>query len=158
MKPFSFSFRDCAILSSYGESSLRPAIDDLVKYKEWGKEITNEVALLISRCKHHKKALEEKREAYKDCTPDEALGWIKGFLTDKKNKLRFIKTSKEIDRSATDKKPLVLLRISKEEAVASILKIYHRVEGIWIDREFTFQRPDFKRAVFNYFEEVFRCL
>ncbi|MDN3509041.1 MAG: hypothetical protein P0S93_03345 [Candidatus Neptunochlamydia sp.] len=48
------------------------------------------------------------------------------------------------------------ISIDKDLPTPSILRIYHKVEGIWVDKEFTLKRPDFKRAVFDYFENFFK--
>ena len=156
LKELGLSFKDQWVIGRYSEALLRSAIDDYNFYKKQGKEIVNIPAFLISRCKAHKQSFEEKQEAYKDCTPDEALGWIKAYLTSMKSKLKFISSLKEMDRSAKVKKPQVLLRISKDSPTKSIFGIFHKVEGQWLDKEFTFNRPDFKRVVFDYFGEIFK--
>ena len=157
LKPFSFSAKDRAILAHYGEAILRSAIDDFNAFKSWKKEVNNEVGFLISRCKHHKDRLKQREEFDKPCKPQEALEWLKENLTTLKDKLVFLKSESQVNRSvaAENTRPGILLKIHSE-VERSIFRIYQKVRGVWIDKEFIFDRPDFKLAVTNYFEQSFK--
>ena len=157
LKAFNLSFKEKAILSSFGEATLRPAIDDLHYFESKGNKVQNKVALLISRCKHHKGKLQDSIEAEQPSTPENSLEWIKGFLTSRKNKLKFVSKESEIDRATTTSKPFVLFLQSLDSVEKSIFRIYQKVQGVWIDKEFPFARPDFKRAILDHFETAFKC-
>ena len=156
LKPFKLSYKDRAILSSFGEASLRPAIDDLHYFEKKGNEVTNLIAFLISRCKHHRDKLKQRFEAEQPCDPEKALEWIKSFLTSMKSKLTFISKESDLDRSTNKTKPFVLFLQSLDSTEKSIFRIYQKVQGVWIDKEFNFCRPDFKIAVLDYFEQSFK--
>ena len=156
LNSFKLSYKEKAILSSFGEASLRPAIDDLHYFEEKGNEVKNKIALLISRCKHHKAKLHERFEAEQPCTPEESLEWLKKHLQAMKGKLGFIKSESDLDRSTSKSKPVVMLRQHLKSVESSIFRIYQKVRGVWIDKEFTFARPDFKTAVLDHFEQSFK--
>ena len=156
LSAFKLSYKEKAILSSFGEASLRPAINDLHFFEKKGKKVNNKIALLISRCKHHKAKLHERFEAEQPCTPEESLEWLKKQLQAMKGKLGFIQSEGDLDRSTTKSKPFVMLRQHLKSVESSIFRIYQKVRGVWIDKEFTFARPDFKTAVLDHFEQSFK--
>ena len=149
LKEFSFSFKDQAILSCYGESVLRAAIDDLRAYESWGKVIYNKAALLVSRCKVHKEKLKAKEKA---ATPEDVKNWLVNYLKSLSGKLNFISSKDELDLATTEAKPFIDLKFHKEEFKKSALKVFQKVNGTWIDKIFTFDRPDLVEAIESYLE------
>ncbi len=149
LKEFSFSFKDQAILSCYGESVLRAAIDDLRAYESWVKVINNKAALLVSRCKVHKEKLKAKEKA---ATPEDVKNWIVNYFKSHSGKLNFISSKDELDLATTEVKPFIDLKFHKEEFKKSVLKVFQKVHGTWIDKIFTFDRPDLVEAIENYLE------
>ncbi len=149
LKEFSLSFKDQAILSCYGESVLRAAIDDLRSYEAWGKVINNKAALLVSRCKVHKEKLKAKEKA---AAPEDIKNWLINYLKSHKSKLNFISSQSELDLATTETKPFIDLKVHKEEFKKSVLKVFQKVHGTWIDKIFRFDRPDLVEAIESYLE------
>ena len=86
LEPLKLSFRDQAILSSYGEGPLRAAINDIESYS--GK-VFNTVAFLISRCKSIKSKMMDMAKELSS-TPEENLNWLKEKLSDEKLQKKII--------------------------------------------------------------------
>ena len=149
LKEFSFSFKDQAILSCYGESVLRAAIDDLRAYEAWGKVIYNKAALLVSRCKVRKEKFKAKEKA---AAPEDIKNWIVNYLKSLSGKLNFISSKDELDLATSEVKPFIDLKFHKEEFKKSVLKVFQKVNGTWIDKIFYFDRPDLVEAIESYLE------
>lgn len=154
LAPFKLSFRDQAILSSYGEGTLRAAINDLESYS--GK-VLNTVAFLISRCKAIKSKLQDMvKELH--ASPEENLNWLKEFLKNERLQSKVIfKSGKAIDRSTQDKKPHLELLIHRHKPEKSKLIIEQKVNGHWIDKTIDLSREKFRTAVMETLEMAFKC-
>ena len=151
---FSFTFKEKAILSSYGEAPLRTAINDLESYS--GK-ISNPIAFLISRCKAIKSKLEDlAKEVF--ATPEENLDWLKGYLSKASTmkKCKFVSNAGEINRATKTKKPYLRLMIHTKEAKQSKLIIEQKVNGHWIDKVLDLSREKFRTAVMATLEMAFK--
>ena len=155
LKEFSFSFKDQAILSCYGESVLRAAIDDIRAYESWGKAIYNKAALLVSRCKAHKEKLKAQEKA---ATPEDIKNWIINYLKRHNGKLNFITSKDELDLATSEVKPFIDLKFHKEEFKKSVLKVFQKVNGTWIDKVFRFDRPDLVEAIESYLENSLKMI
>ena len=149
LSPLKLSFKDHHILSRYSEALLRAAIDDLHAYAGWGKTIENKAAFLMSRCKAHQLQRQAKAEAAK---PENLKNWITTYLTSFKNKISFINSKAQLDPATTDLRPHVELKLHKEDIKKSVLKIYQKVHGSWVDKFFQFDRPDLVEAIESYIE------
>ena len=67
-------------------------------------------------------------------------------------KLNFISSKDELDLATTEVKPFIDLKFHKEEFKKSVLKVFQKVHGTWIDKIFTFDRPDLVEAIESYLE------
>ena len=138
------------------------AIEDLDTYvSKFGKAIRNYFGFLLNRCKEYgRKVYQERRKRPENLlkTPRDRINWIKQYLTSVQNKVVFIASEKQINRGVVREttKPGVLLQIHKQNLIKSKLKIFQKLRGAWIDREFTLDHPDFKKVVTKYFEVAFK--
>ena len=154
LEPFNFNFRDQAILSSYGEATLRAAISDLESY--YGK-VSSPIAFLISRCKALKsKCSEMVKELH--ASAEENLAWLKEYFSDEefKSKCHGIKSAEEIDRSTKSKKPYVRCMVHRTIPEKSKLIIEQKVYGHWIETIIEVTRKRFRTAVIETFEMAFK--
>lgn len=155
LKEFSLSFKDQAILSCYGESVLRGAIADLKAYESWGKVINNKAAFLVSRCKVYKEKLKAKE---KSAAPEDVKNWLVNYLKRQKSKLNFISNQRELDLATNEAKPFIDLKFHKEDFNKSVLKVFQKVQGTWIDKIFTFDRPDLVEAIESYLKNSLKMI
>ena len=149
LKQFSLPFKDQWVIGRYGEAVLRQAIDDLKYYQTQGKEVSNVAAFLTSRCKAHK---EKMVLVEKGKNRVSAREWVVSYFKAHFKRFNFISDKSDIDRQADDLRPFIELKFHKQDESKSTLKIYQKVCGQWIDKMFTFDRPDFINAVENYLE------
>jgi len=147
---YNLHYRDQWAISRYSESALRQAIDDLEFYLSEGHEVRNVAAYLTSRCKAHQ-ASHELAEGKKTMSP---VDWLKGFLTSLKSKLNFITGVEE----RQDEKINVNFREHKTEPKKSMLNIYQKVNGCWIDKTIPLDRPDFAYFTETYLENALKTL
>ena len=150
---FNFTFKEKAILSSYGEAPLRAAINDLESYS--GK-ISNPIAFLISRCKAIKTKLDDLAKEL-TATPEENLRWLKEHLSKDSiiKKCKFFTKPEEINRATKTRKPYLRLMIHKSEAKRSKLIIEQKVNGHWVDKVIELSRGKFRTAVMTTLEMAF---
>ena len=144
LKEFKFQMKDNFILSHYGEAPLRAALDDYRFYLLQGKEIDNSMALICSRCKHHRKRL--GMEPVK--TPAQKF---KGFVKRAKSMCEkgiatFIQKEDQIDHMNHDKVYIKLLK-HKKTPEKSILYLWKRVNGYWVDKCIAFSNERFEELV-----------
>ena len=153
LEPLKLSFRDQAILSSYGEGPLRAAINDLESYSG---TVRNTAAFLISRCKSIKnKMMDIDKEIY--ASAEENINWLKEKLSDEKLQKKIIfESENEIDRTSQCKKPYVNLLIHKTQPEKSKLVINQKVNGHWIDKTITLSSERFRTAVMETLERAFK--
>lgn len=153
LSEFKFDFKDQAILSSYGEGSLRAAICDLNGYNG---DVRNVVAFLISRCKSHQNKIQDQ-QALQIETPGQNLKWLKQLLIDPKMRARLIlKSGSSIDRSTQENKPFVNLLIHKKDISKSKLIIEQKVHGTWIDKAISADREKFSETILSSLEMAFK--
>jgi hypothetical protein len=147
---YNLHYRDQWAISRYSESALRQAIDDLDFYLSEGHEVRNIAAYLVSRCKAHQ-ASHELAEGKKNMSP---VDWLKGFLTSLKSKLNFITGIEE----RKDSRINVNFREHKTKPEKSMLNIYQKVNGCWIDKTIPLDRPDFAYFTETYLENALKTL
>ncbi|MCB9093240.1 MAG: hypothetical protein H6620_11840 [Halobacteriovoraceae bacterium] len=149
LKDLKLDFKDQWVLSRYSECVLRQAIDDLSSYKSWGKKVDNVPAFLISRCKGH---LEKNEPIKQKTTPTNIREWLSSYFKSRRNRFVFIRDRNQINLATSDSRPFIQLMWHKHDIQKSILKVYQKVQGIWIDKVFDFRRPDLAEAVEAYLE------
>ena len=151
LRPFNLSFKDKCVIGRYPEAVLRSVIDDVHYYENQGKKISSVIALLTSRCKNHQERLAIKDKA----KTGDVKNWITDYLKANRKKLTFIESESDIDRQTKNQKPFIELKFHKSDITRSVLKVYQKVYGYWIDKIFTFDRPDFAQVVESYLERQF---
>ncbi len=139
LKPFELSTRDNIILSRYGEATLKSAIEDHAYYLDQGNSIDNTPAFLIHRCKEHKQKLEGLSKAI----PSDTLEWIKARL--KTSKAKYISSEGEILRDSSNL--FTKLMICKSDVKKSVLYLWKKINGTWIDKQITIDHPRFEELV-----------
>jgi len=143
------SFKDQYILGRYSESILRAAVDDMTTYLDWGKTITNKAAFLVSRCKLHKESAVDNKKLEK---PKDIKSWLMSYFKTNKSKFKFINTDSDLDLATSEAKPFINLKFHKDDLKKSVLKVFQKVQGSWIDKVFSFDRPDLAESIENYLE------
>jgi hypothetical protein len=148
--------RDLRQLLSYGAIHLTTYLK-IVDFKSNVTPIENWISYTHFLAKH---SIQELAKMYqpKDPPKDETkLEWIKRYLNKNKKKLTFISSEESINRNVKQEttKPGVILQIHAEED-KSVLKIFQKVKGGWIDQTFSLSHPEFNDAVTAYFEGCFK--
>ena len=149
LKNLNLNFKDQWVLSRYSEHILRLAIDDLSAYKSWNKDVENTAAFLVSRCKEHKKKTESKNEK---SDPSDIKEWLTSYFKSRRNRFVFVSEKNQIDLATIDFRPFIQLLWHKQDIKKSILKIYQKVQGTWVDKVFDFRRPNLSEAIETYLE------
>ena len=149
LRSLRLSFKDQYILGRYSESILRAAVDDMTTYLDWGKTIYNKAAFLMSRCKLHKEAAVDNNKLEE---PKDIKSWLMSYFKKNKSKFQFISTDSELDLATSEAKPFINLKFHKDDLKKSVLKVFQKVQGSWIDKVFSFDRPDLAESIENYLE------
>ncbi len=140
------------------ERTILLAIEDLDTYiSKFSKVVNNPFGFLLHRCKAHgSKAYQERRKVPEKVlkTPQDRLGWLKEYLSSIQKKVFFINSERQVNRRAIAEttKPGILLKIHKQDPAKSSLKVFQKVCGTWVDKVFTFERPDLVNDVETYLE------
>ena len=153
LKDLKLHFKDQWVLSRYSERLLRAAIDDLRSYQSWGKTVGNIAAFLMSRCKKYEKQREDKNTKAK---PIDIKEWLTSYFKSHRKRFIFISDINQIDQATNESRPFIQLLWNKQDIRKSVLKIYQKVQGSWIDKVFKFDRPDFVESVESYLEKSLR--
>ena len=148
LRTFKLSFKDQWVIGRYSEALLRSAIDDYNFYKKQGKEIVNIPAFLISRCKTHKEKLDLLKKENRTNVKD----WITSYFKSRGKRFIFIAKESDLDTSTSEQKPFIQFLKHKANIKKSILKVWQKVGGQWIDKVFNFDRPDLVDSIENYLE------
>ena len=143
LKPFKLPFKENIILSGFGEATLRASIEDYHAYLGWKKSIDNPVAFLIARCKFYKAKYHNVEKA----TPKQNLTWVKSQL--KNNGAEFVSSEIEIPRDS--KKLFTKLMICKKQKEKSVLYLWKKINGYWIDKRITLDNPRLVELVMPFF-------
>lgn len=149
MRSLHLNFKDQNVLGGYSEAVLRLAIDDMDAYENWGKVINNKGAFLMSRCKVHEKEMKAKQE---NAQPSDIKEWLSSYFKAHLSSFQFINDEIGLDRSTTDSRPFIALKFHKEDFKRSILKVFQKVRGSWVDKIFNFDRPDLYTDIKTYLE------
>ena len=121
------------------ERVLSLAMEDVDTYNT---TVRNYFGLLIHRCRCHgcNKNPPKKKELKRDKTP-----WLKKLFA-KNKKLEFIKSDDQIDRTKHGT-TFVKLMINKSNPAESILYLWKRVNGYWVDKRIAFTNNRFEELV-----------
>jgi hypothetical protein len=149
LKDLKLHFKDQWVLSRYSECLIRAAMDDLNSYQSWGKSVKNVAAFLVSRCKDHEKQNEMKKSKP---NPDNIKEWLTIYFKERKKRFLFISNKNQIDRTKSEHRPFIQLLWHKDDFKKSVLKVYQKVEGTWIDKVFRFDRPNLVDSIHAYLE------
>jgi len=149
LRSLRLSFKDQYILGRYSESILRAAVDDMTAYLDWGKTISNKAAFLMSRCKFHKEAATVNKKLEE---PKDIKSWLMSYFKTNKSKFKFINTDSDLDLATSEAKPFINLKFHKDDLKKSVLKVFQKVQGSWVDKVFSFDRPNLAEAIENYLE------
>ena len=154
LEPFELSFKDQAILSSYGEAPLRAAIND---FESYSGQVVNSMAFIISRCKSIKSKIEDLAKEVV-ATPEENLQWLKSYLSSESitNAVKFLQRTEKINRSTKEKTPYISLLIHKQFPKKSKLVIEQKVNGYWVDKVIELSRKKFRSTVMITLELSFK--
>lgn len=149
LKNLKLCFKDQWVLSRYSEHFLRAAIDDLHFYESCGKSVENISAFLMSRCKEHKKQNESNES---NLNRVDIKKWLTSYFKERRKRFLFISDINQIDRQKNDPRPCIQLLWHKQDIQRSVLNVYQKVQGTWIDKFFKFDRPDLIEAIESYFD------
>ena len=155
LKPLDLNFKDQWILGRYSEFALRSAIDDLKAYQAWGKEVKNIPAFITNRCKAHKAKLEN--QWLKTC-PEKLEDWLMSYFKTHSKKIVFISKQSDLDLATNERRPFVQFLKHKEGFKKSVLKVWQKVRGQWIDKVFEFNRPNLADAIEFHLESSIKQL
>ena len=148
LKPFKLSYKDQAILSSFGEAALRAAINDLQTYVSWGKQAYNVAAFLVSRCKDHRERAAAK---FSNETPENILKWLKKQLTGKSH-IKIIQTEDQVDRTDNESTFAKVL-IHKSKPLESLVFFWKKVNGYWIDKRVPLNHEYLREVIADFIED-----
>lgn len=155
LKDLKLNFKDQWVLSRYSELALRSAINDLRSYESWDKKVENTSAFLISRCKDHKR---KKLDQDKNQDTKSIKEWLTDYFKSRKVRFVFVNDRNQVDPKTSESRPFIQLLLHKQDIQRSVLKVYQKVQGAWIDKIFNFDRPDLTEAVESYLENSIRYL
>lgn len=153
LKDLKLSFKDQWVLSRYSEAILRQALDDLSKYLSWGNEVLNTAAFLMAQCQIHQKQRKAKSE---NTNPTSIKEWLKSYFKARQQRFVFINKESHIDPATSDPRPFIQLLWHKQDLKQSVLKVYQKIQGHWIDKVFTFDRPNLMEVIEAYLENSLR--
>ena len=148
LKPFKLSYKDQAILSSFGEAALRSAIDDMTAFLSWSKQVNNVVAFLVSRCKAHR---EKAGAQFSKESPQKTLDWIKQQLIGKPN-IKIIQSEEQLDRSDNESTFAKML-IHKSNPLESLIFFWKKINGYWIDKRVPLKHERLREVVAEFVEK-----
>jgi hypothetical protein len=74
------------------------------------------------------------------------------YLKLNKSKFQFINNDNDLDLATSEAKPFINLRFHKDDLKKSVLKVFQKVQGSWIDKVFSFDRPNLLESIENYLE------
>lgn len=149
LKDLKLHFKDQWVLSRYSECLLRAVMNDLYSYQSWGKSVENVAAFLISRCKDHEKQNEIKRSNPTNMNVKE---WLTAYFKERRTRFLFISDINQIDRAKSEYRPFIQLLWHKGDFKQSVLKVFQKIEGNWIDKIFKFDRPNLVESIQFYLE------
>lgn len=155
LKDLKLHFKDQWVLSRYSELVLRSAINDLRAYESWGKKVENIAAFLISRCKDHER---QKLAQDKNQDTKSIKEWLTDYFKSRRMRFVFINDKKQVEPKTNESRPFIQLLWHKQDIQRSVLTVYQKVQGTWIDKFFKFDRPDLIEAVESYLENSIRYL
>ena len=121
----------------------------MTAYLDWGKTISNKAAFLMSRCKFHKEAATVNKKLEE---PKDIKSWLMSYFKTNKSKFKFINTDSDLDLATSEAKPFINLKFHKDDLKKSVLKVFQKVQGSWVDKVFSFDRPNLAEAIENYLE------
>lgn len=153
LKHLKLSFKDQWVLSRYSEAVLRQALDDLSKYHSWGNTVNNTAAFLMAQCQTHQKQRKAKCE---NINPTSIKEWLISYFKARQQRFIFINKESQIDPATSEPRPFIQLLWHKEDLKRSVLKVYQKIQGQWIDKVFTFDRPNLMEAIETYLENSLR--
>ena len=153
LKDLSLNFKDQWILSRHSEHLLRAAINDLRFYQSLNKKVKNVAAFLMSRCHEHGRQVKSQKKNINTINIKE---WLSSYFKSRRTRFLFIYESQQLDRTKNESRPIIHLLWHKQEIQKSILKVYQKVQGVWIDKVFKFDRPNLIEAIGSYLEDSIR--
>ena len=133
------------------------SMEDVDTYVEnFGKTVSNYFGFLLNRCKHHGSELYRKRKLeQQNHEPKNIEDWLMGYFKTHSERMIFISKQRDLDLATREQRPFVQFLKHRENFKKSVLKVWQKVQGVWIEKVFEFDRPDFKRAVTEFFESAF---
>ena len=152
LKPFKFSYKDQAILSSFGEATLRAAINDLQTYVSWGKQAYNVPAFLVSRCKDHRKNSGAK---FSNEPPENILKWLKQQIIGKSH-IKIIQSEEQVDRTDNES-TFVKVLIHKNNPLKSLIFFWKKINGYWIDKRVPLKHEHLKEVIVDFIVDPKQC-
>jgi hypothetical protein len=150
LKDLNLNFKDQWILSRYSEHLLRAAIDDLRFYQSLDKKVNNIAAFLMSRCQEHDRQVKPQKNT------NNIKKWLSSYFKSRRTRFLFISESQQLDRTKNESRPIIHLLWHKQEIQKSILRVYQKIQGAWIDKVFNFDRPNLTEAIESYLEDSLR--
>ena len=88
----------------------------------------------------------------KTANPVDIKSWLMSYFKGNKSNFKFITDKSDLDLSTSEAKPFIDLKFHKEDFKKSVLKVFQKVHGIWVDKIFHFDRPDLVEAIESYLE------
>ena len=133
------------------------AMEDVDTYVEnFGKTVSNYFGFLLNRCKHHgselyrKKKLQQQKES-----PKNLESWLMAYFKAHSKKIIFIAKQSDLDLATSEPRPFVQFLKHKEDFKKSVLKVWQKVRGQWIDKVFVFDRQNLADSIEFHLE---KCL
>ena len=136
------------------------AMEDVDTYVEnFGKTVSNYFGFLLDRCKHHGSELYRKRKLQEEKkSPENIEDWLMGYFKAHSNKIIFIGKESDLDLSTNEPRPFIQFLKYKGDFKKSVLKVWQKVRGQWIDKVFEFDRPNLADSIEFHLESCLKQL
>lgn len=136
------------------------AMEDVDTYVEnFGKTVSNYFGFLLDRCKHHGSELHRKRKLQEEKqSPENLEDWLIGYFKAHSKKIIFIGKESDLDLATNEPRPFMQFLKHKEDFKKSVLKVWQKVNGQWIDKIFNFDRPNLADSIEFHLESCLKQL
>ena len=133
------------------------AMEDVDTYVEsFGKTVSNYFGFLLNRCKHHGSELYRNRKLQQQKqSPKNLESWLMVYFKTHSRKIIFIAKQSDLDLATSEPRPFVQFLKHKEDFKKSVLKVWQKVRGQWIDKVFVFDRQNLADSIEFHLE---KCL
>ena len=154
MKKYNLNNQKAEFLARNEVRVISIAMEDLDTYVEnFGKTVVNHFGFLLNRCKYHGSELYRKRKQQEKKQEPKPLGeWLTSYFKAHGKRFIFISKERDLDPTTKELRPFIQFLKHKSNIKKSILKVWQKVGGAWIDKVFTFDRPDLADSIENYLE------